>query len=520
MKRFLPLLLVVLLLSGCNMPRESDNPFIAPSGSAKASAPGWAEIVLAATQTAAAATNPINFTQPEETEEVVILPTPTPTLQPNAPRLYYAQAGDTLPAVAIRFGVNMDEIASPETLPLRGFIHPDQLLVIPNRLSNVGSAHPLLPDSELVYSPSAIGFDTHEYIQNAGGYLSTYTEYLKSTGNTSGANVIERLAVENSINPRLLLAILEYQSGWVYGQPGNLAIRDYPMGVIDIDQKGLYRQLKWAINHLSMGYYDWREGRLTDLAFSDGAETRLAPDLNAGTAAIQYYYSQAFDSVGWLAAIDPEAGFAATYEEMFGSPWLRAQTVEPLFPPELNQPHMALPFLVGHTWAYTGGPHGAWEKDGSWAAIDFAPSATESGCIESSEWATAAVPGLVVRSDRGVVAIDLDGDGNEQSGWVLIYLHIAEKGRIELGSWVEVGDLIGHPSCEGGAATGTHMHLARKYNGEWIAADGPISFNMGGWVVHKGEKPYKGTMTRGEETVTASQYCSFESRIRRDSNDP
>lgn len=500
------------------MPRESENPFIAPSGSAKAEAPGWAEIVQAATETAAASTTLVDFSQPEATAEALQVPTPTPTLLPDAPRLYYAQAGDTLPALAIRFGVTMDEIASPDPIPVNSFIHPNQLLVIPNRLTNVGSAQHLLPDSEVVDSPSAIGFDINDYVQNAGGYLSTYKEYLKSTGQTSGADVVARLAIENSINPRLLLALLEYQSGWVYGQPGNLAIQDYPMGVIDIDQKDLYHQLKWAINQLSIGYYDWREGRLTELSFSDGAVARLAPDLNAGTAAIQYYYSRAFDSQGWLSAINPDSGLAATYEEMFGSPWLRA--VEPLFPPDLIQAHMILPFIEGHTWAYTGGPHGAWEKDGSWAAIDFAPSATESGCVESSDWATAAAPGLVVRSDRGVVAIDLDGDGNEQSGWVLIYLHIATKGRIELGSWVETGDLIGHPSCEGGAATGTHMHIARKYNGEWIAADGPISFNLGGWIVHNGVAPYKGTMTRGDEVVTASQYGSFESRIRRASTDP
>jgi hypothetical protein len=48
------------------------------------------------------------------------------------------------------------------------------------------------------------------------------------------------------------------------------------------------------------------------------------------------------------------------------------------------------------------------------------------------------------------------------------------------------------------------VHIARKYNGEWIPADGPLAFNLSGWVAHYGDEPYKGTLTRFSETVTAS----------------
>ena len=41
---------------------------------------------------------------------------------------------------------------------------------------------------------------------------------------------------------------------------------------------------------------------------------------------------------------------------------------------------------------------------------------------------------------------------------------------------VETDDRIGHASCEGGVSTGTHLHFARKYNGEWVLADGPLPF--------------------------------------------
>lgn len=438
----------------------------------------------------------------------------------GSPVLYYTQAADTLEVVAVRYDVLPEEIVSPDPLPLDEVLPPNQLLIIPQELTNTTSHQRLLPDSELVYSPAAIDFDIEAYIQAAGGYLSTYTEWLQSTGTTTGAQVVQRVAIENSINPRLLLALLEFQSGWVHGQPGNLAQSEFPLGYIDMGAKGLYKQLVWAVNHLSVGYYNWREGRILELAFEDGTRTRLAPDMNAGSVALQYYFSQIYPSQDWLAALDLEQGFPALYQRMFGNPWAWAANVEPLYPPGLRQPELILPFDINRLWSYTGGPHGAWEHEGSYAAIDFAPASAVSGCEQSYAWVVASAAGLVVRSGKGVVVLDLDGDGHEQTGWVLLYLHVSSDGRIPVGTWVEAGTRLGHPSCEGGKATGTHVHFARKYNGEWIAADGPMPFVLDGWQVHAGSAAYKGTLTRGDETVTACTCGSFETHIVRTAEEP
>jgi murein DD-endopeptidase MepM/ murein hydrolase activator NlpD len=199
---------------------------------------------------------------------------------------------------------------------------------------------------------------------------------------------------------------------------------------------------------------------------------------------------------------------------------VRAQSVEPLYPPALTQPELILPFEMNRSWSFSGGPHGAWEHDGSYAALDFAPASSESGCQESSAWATASASGLVVRSGNGVVVLDLDGDGKEQTGWVLLYLHVSSDKRVPVGTWVDVGDRLGHPSCEGGMATGTHVHIARKYNGEWMAADGPIPFNLSGWEAHAGDAAYKGTLSRNGTTIEACTCGSAETVIRRTTDDP
>ncbi len=441
---------------------------------------------------------------------------PVPDAEAATPILYYAQAGDTLPALSARFDVWPEVITSPEDIPLISLIKPDQLLIIPQRFNEdqVTSKEILLPDSEIVFSPSAIDFDVDAYVKNAGGYLNEYREW-RVGGWYTGIEIIETVAIENSVNPRLLLAMLEYESNWVSGQPANLAQTDYPMGWNDFHAKGLYRQLSWAVQQLSIGYYGWRAGLVTELEFTNNKTIRIAPELNAGTVAVQYMMAQLYDDREWIGSLYDPDSLPALYENMFGNPWTRALAVEPLLPTYLVQPDMELPFQPNIRWSMTGGPHSAWGPDGALAALDFAPASQDHGCVESTRWITAAASGLVVRSHQGVVMVDLDGDGHEQTGWALLYMHVATKDRVPVGTWLSTNDKIGHPSCEGGVSNGTHLHFARKYNGEWVLADGPLPFVLSGWQAHADDIPYAGFLTRENEVIIASQVGSFESCIIR-----
>jgi murein DD-endopeptidase MepM/ murein hydrolase activator NlpD len=439
----------------------------------------------------------------------------TPTVQATADIetiLYESLPGDTLHAVAVHFGVVPEDIQSPDELPdVRSLLDSGILLLIPGRLTNTGPNARLLPDSELVFSPHATDFNASDFAAQKGGYLNRYNETI-GLKRLSGPEVVALVARNNSVNPRLLLALLEYKSGWVTNPEAPVGDEfKYPMGHIEERSPGLYRQLGLVANELGNGYYGWRAGTLSSIGFEDGSSVRLAPDLNAASVALQYYFSIDQSASEWERAMGI-GGFISTYTDFFGDPWLYQH---PLYEEGVEQPELILPFLRGQIWAFTGGPHGAWERESAWAALDFAPSTTQSGCVISETWAVAAAPGLIVRSEDGVVVIDLDGDGREQSGWALLYLHIAEEGRIQAGDYVEAGDFIGHPSCEGGRATGTHLHITRKYNGEWILADGPLAFELSGWVAVGGSKPYQGALVKGEEEVLACPCASFETLIQR-----
>jgi murein DD-endopeptidase MepM/ murein hydrolase activator NlpD len=164
---------------------------------------------------------------------------------------------------------------------------------------------------------------------------------------------------------------------------------------------------------------------------------------------------------------------------------------------------MQLPLERGTTWSFTGGPHGGWDAGSAWAALDFAPPGEGGGCDPAAEWVVAVADGWIIRAENGAVVQDLDNDGYEQTGWSVLYMHIATSGRVEPNTYVYAGQIIGHPSCEGGVSNATHLHIARRYNGEWIPADGNIPFAMDGWVSSGNGIEYDGFLTKGSLIIEA-----------------
>ena len=391
----------------------------------------------------------------------------------------------------------------------------------------------LLPDREVIDSPASAHFETAAYLERTGGYLGKRHEFLADTGETSAAGIVQRVAQEFSINPRLLLALLEHECHCVRDLPANLADSRNLLNLQDYPNQGLFTALEWASTQLNSGYYGWRGGALAGIQEGDGIISPLAPGLNAGSAALLFYASQLAgrqsspvrQNFSEKRRIQIEAEeIAMLYSQMFGDPWQRARSAPPLLPADLAQPRLILPFLPGDTWSFTAGPHPAWGLEGALAALDFAPAAITAGCSPSAAWIVAAADGRVVRSGAGAVVLDLGDpahgepvpDGMEDTGWDLLYLHVASQERAPLGAYLRSGDRLGHPSCEGGRATGTHLHFARKYNGEWMAAGGPVPLVMDGWRALAGPAPYQGWLARAGIKIQASQYAASSSQIFRE----
>jgi len=375
--------------------------------------------------------------------------------------------------------------------------------------SEQGPGFKIIPNSELVYSPASLLLNMDIYFKGKDSYLKNYQEEVKGEIR-NGLEIVQIVAQDYSVNPRLLLALLEYQSGWVTRSVVDEL--DYPLRYYNEWNAGLYRQLTWTANELNRGYYLWRANALTQWTLVDGGVVGVNPKINAGTAGLQNYFAKLYTRDVWEYDVSEE-GFFATYQSLFGYPFDYA--IDPLLPANLSQPTLTLPFTRGEVWSFTGGPHGGWDTGSGWAALDFAAPGEPTGCAPADAWVLASAPGVVTRSDNGAVVLDLDGDGYEQTGWTLLYMHMGTDGRVKEGSKLDVGDRIGHPSCEGGLSNAAHLHFARRYNGEWIPADGRLPFNLDGWISSGAGVEYDGFLTRGDERVEAWDGQNALNEIRR-----
>ncbi len=438
-------------------------------------------------------------------------PTPIPTRAPLPQGTlveYTVQPGDSLTALAARFHTTPDAIraANPGVSLGLTTLPPGLTLRVPYYyMPTWGSAFQILPDPLFVYGPAVPDLDLEAWVAQYPGWLKDYVGYAADQERT-GVDMLLHVARNYSISPYVLLALLEYQAGALSRPeyPGH-----YMLGFHGYETKGLYLQLSAAASLLNHGYYAWRLGRVTPIVLDDGTEVWPDPWLNAATVALQFYFAQQLPARVYSQAISPQ-GFFRTYATLFGDPW--NPPPPPHIPGDLTQPPLLLPIPDNRAWSYSGGPHPGWGEDlWPWSAIDLAPPDVR-GCDISRQWAIAEADGLVVRSEEGILVLDLDGDGDERTGWVIFHLHLSD--RLPVGTWVRAGDPIGRPSCEGGHATGSHVHFARKYNGEWMSPAGPVPWIMEGWQVLLGPEPYTGWLRRGGQYVRACECGSPDTMVR------
>jgi len=440
------------------------------------------------------------------------IPILTPT--PDSPRvlptlrseevIYSVQPYDSLSLIAKQYAVDLNVLVSENGIDNPNYLDIGQILIVPP--PNPESKAPdfkIIPDSELVFSPSNIGFSPYDFIYSFDSYLSSL-EFSDE--------VVSQVAMEYSVNPRLLLAVLEYSTGWVTGPKVDLEPTPNDEEIItDAWKSDLYSILSRIANSLNWGYYAWNSNNLGYYFLVDGSYIFANESINAGTVAIHTWAATVYGKENWYKAIS-EDGVFQTYLNFFGYPF--DFVYEPIVPQDLTQPELFLPIQKGVAWSFTGGPHAGWGGGSAWAALDFAPPGSPMGCNVSGDWVTAVTEGLIVRSDRGAVIQDLDGDGYEQTGWTILYLHLSEWERIEEGTWVSAGDLIGHPSCEGGFSNGTHLHIARRYNGVWIDAVGSVPFILSGYEPQSDGIAYNGNLVGNGDVIEAWAFFRPESLIQ------
>ncbi len=137
---------------------------------------------------------------------------------PAGMTLYYSQSGNTLESIAGHFRTSSALLQNPTQANTDGFLAACIPLFVPRAQFYAPYQQAVLSDSLVVYGRSARNVDVLGISSRAGGYLNYFAEYLFE-GRFTGPEIVELVALETSTDPRLLLALIEYQSGWVYAWP-------------------------------------------------------------------------------------------------------------------------------------------------------------------------------------------------------------------------------------------------------------------------------------------------------------
>ncbi|NJC97267.1 MAG: LysM peptidoglycan-binding domain-containing protein, partial [Anaerolineae bacterium] len=187
-----------------------------------------------------------------------LAPTPIPAPTSGRPEYlpgelvdYTAQSGDTLFALAARFNTTVDEI-----LKANSFIPREATTMPPGMPMQIpiyylplwGTAFQSIPDSAFVNGPTQIGFNTSAFVSPTDGWLKTYRAYAGGKMR-SGAEIVDYVATNYSLSPRLLLALLEYQAG-ALTQPVRPDAK-YLLGFRRVYYDNPYLQLLIAANTLN-----------------------------------------------------------------------------------------------------------------------------------------------------------------------------------------------------------------------------------------------------------------------------
>jgi murein DD-endopeptidase MepM/ murein hydrolase activator NlpD len=371
-----------------------------------------------------------------------------------------------------------------------------------------GSIVHLLSDGQFVYGPNVADFNLAAYLK--------YSPTLHPL-----AQNLDDKASYYSINPRVLLTILEIRSRAVTASPPLTQEQmDRIAGYEDI--VGYDDQLFELSKTLMESYYrrlysaPLDEKATVVLTLNDGTMVHILTTTNAGTLAVLTALAPLSSPAQWQTLIskDDPGGFLQTYRRLFPQDDPLDDSNQVLAPQAPPASLLKFPFARNDTWRFSGGPH---DNDGDcsggdpYSAVDFAPG-VEYCVIPGDRWIVSPAAGTVSDVSCGGCQVKI----NHQDGWGSYFYHVANP-QVSNGQSVTQDQQIGNPStmpscppnsCGGcpGAASGTHVHYALMHNGAFVAIEGTA---FEGWVVH-GTGCYDGYLEKDGQQKWVGSWVTSE----------
>ena len=371
--------------------------------------------------------------------------------------------------------------ATPELTPV-----PTSTPTLMPTATPLPAVHPLFDPQRLSYDHNFSGPEIQAFLEARNSPLATARI---SIGNRSHSftDVLVSLSNLYSISPRLLLSLMDLQSGvlststpsseqlaWAAGFQGDNGSR-----------RGLFAQLRWLTREL--------RAALRDYALLDGTALPPLNFVNGSILAVpstidlsRYVLSRALAPTTTPDRLDALlAGVAPTYQRLFDlDPRLAPTDWPPLAEPFLSRPferNFPVTSFFDHDAPFlrpNGSLHTFWGRAETNPAFAYDGHTGWDYAMGPPDRVLAAAPGLVVfagysddgcKTPAGAVIIE---HGN---GYRTLYWHLARV-DVMAGRTVERGAVIGIAG-DTGCARGAHLHFQVQYLGRdvdpygWCGAD-------------------------------------------------
>ena len=355
----------------------------------------------------------------------------------------------------------------------------------PYRTVQVDLSTPPVSDGEFVWGPNVGAFDPEAFLRARGSPLTAF------------AADVGLWASYSSVNPKLLLATLEYRNGLVGRLPAG-ATPDEIRGIIGDTAVTMatayYEHLyAWGVRRPSSRQ---RPSGAPTVVLEDGNTAVLEPDTTSGTYGLAVALAASSNAPEFVAALT--ATDLRSFDRVFGSLFPEGDlqdTANDITPTGLPAPTLLqFPFPLGATWTF-GGPH-SWNGNSTppFSSMDFF-SGGSTCSAPAYLYSVSAASGTASRIGSYTCWMEID----HGAGWRTSYYHLQNLG---LSGGVERNAALGTIACEicaGGFATGPHVHFSLKYNGAYVGLEG-VQFS--GWTVHEGSVPYNsGSIERGATSL-------------------
>jgi len=347
----------------------------------------------------------------------------------------------------------------------------------------------LLDDGRLFYEPGWGSIEVREYLQTRAGTLADTTLWVGDTEMLL-PDIIAGKCLLYGLNPKVVLALLEFQSGLVDAPDPSPDALAWAMGRRQWEDQGLEPQIDWAVRELFRATRDFPLAR--DLILSDGSTIPIPVGTNLGSYALMRVVALAGDASDLERLLSPgSSSFVAIYRRLFAE-----DPREPLsgLPAPADRPFLAQPYEGIFEVTSIFDHHGPFlSEDGS--LISFLGQEASGLPYDGHDgWDYALDAGVpILAAADGTVA--WAGNSNDRcatiargvildhgNGYQTLYWHL-DTIEVAVGERVRQGERLGAAGATG-CADGPHLHFGVHFLGRETDPEGWCGPGEDPWALH------------------------------------